>query len=271
MSDTADVYSHGHHESVLRGHAWRTAENSARYLLGQLRPGQSLLDVGCGPGTITTDLAAVVAPGRVVGIDVAQAVIDEAEAHAGELPLDNVRFAVGNVYALAADDASYDVVHAHQVLQHLSDPIAALREMRRVLVPGGLLAVRDADYGGFVWAPGDPVLDRWLQLYHDITRRNGAQADAGRWLRTWVAAAGFVDIEMSASAWAFSTEDERQWWGGQWADRARYSSFAEQAQSYGLSSASELDDIAAAFERWAATPDATFVLTHVEVLARTPR
>lgn len=270
MTDTADVYSHGHHESVLRGHAWRTAENSAGYLLDSLRPGQSLLDVGCGPGTITTDLASRVAPGSVLGIDVADSVIDEAEAHAEQLDLVNVRFAVGNVYALDADDASYDVVHAHQVLQHLSDPIAALREIRRVLVPGGLLAVRDGDYGSFVWSPPDPRLDRWMALYHDITRRNGAQADAGRWLRSWVAAAGFVDIRLSATAWVFSTDDERAWWGGQWADRARYSSFAEQAIGYGLSSAAELDDIAAAFQRWAATPDATFVLTHVEVLARTP-
>ena len=61
----ADRYSHGHHESVLRSHRWRTAENSAGYLLPHLAPGQRLLDVGCGPGTITLDLAPLVAPGEV--------------------------------------------------------------------------------------------------------------------------------------------------------------------------------------------------------------
>ena len=58
-------------------------------------------------------------------------------------------FEVGDVYALAAADDSFDVVHAHQVLQHLTDPVAALREMARVCRPGGVIAVRDVDYGAF--------------------------------------------------------------------------------------------------------------------------
>ena len=105
-------------------------------------------------------------------------------------------FAVDDVYALDADDETFDVVHAHQVLQHLSDPVAALVEMRRVLVPGGLLAVRDSDYAAFVWAPEDPLLDRWLALYHEVVRANGAEADAGRFLKGWVLAAGFADVEV---------------------------------------------------------------------------
>ncbi len=91
-------------------------------------------------------------------------------------------FKAADAYALELDEQSFDVAHAHQVLQHLTDPVAALVEMRRVLRPGGIRAVRDSDYGGFVWAPFDPLLDRWMELYHQVCARNGADADAGRHL-----------------------------------------------------------------------------------------
>jgi ubiquinone/menaquinone biosynthesis C-methylase UbiE len=266
-----DTYTHGHHESVLRSHTWRTAENSAGYLLPALRPGQSLLDVGCGPGTITADLARRVAPGPVVGLDRSADVVAEArhllEADGSDTP-DNLSFAPGDVYSLEFEDGSFDVVHAHQVLQHLSDPVAALREVHRVLAPGGTLAVRDSDYGAFVWAPADTALDRWLELYHQVTARNGADADAGRHLPRWVAEAGFSDRRVSSSTWTMATPDDRRWWGGLWADRVRWSAFGEQAESYGLSDRAELEAIAEAFQRWAEAPEAVFVVVHVEVLAR---
>lgn len=259
-----DTYSHGHHESVLRSHSWRTAGNSAGYLLPRLRPGLDLLDVGCGPGTITADLADRVAPGRVVGIDRSDDVIAAAQA----LTTRNVSFRTGDVYALAFDDASFDVVHAHQVLHHLTDPVAALVEMRRVLRPGGTVAARDSDYASFAWAPRDPMLTRWNELYHEITRRNGAEADAGRFLLGWVHAAGFEEVEASSSTWTFATPEDRAWWGGLWADRVEQSSYGEQAVAYGLSDAGELAAIAAAWRRWAEHPDGFYAVFHGEVLGR---
>lgn len=267
---TDDVYTHGHHESVLRSHRWRTAENSAGYLLAHLSAGDRLLDVGCGPGTITIDLASRVAPGPVIGIDMSEEVVAEAARAAADAGCVNVSFARGDAYVIDAGDGAFDVVHAHQVLQHLGDPIAALTEMRRVLRPGGLLAVRDSDYGAFVWAPDDHRLDRWMQLYHRLTERNGAQADAGRWLPAWVTAAGLVDARVSSSTWTFADPADRTWWGQLWAERVRHSSFATQATESGLSDELELDDIAAAFETWVDAPNAVFVVVHVEVLARAP-
>ncbi len=263
----SDTYTHGHHESVLRSHRWRTAENSAGYLLPELEAGMDLLDLGCGPGTITLDLAPRVAPGRVVGIDAAADVIEQATAQLAESDAANVSFATGDAYALDFEDASFDVVHAHQVLQHLTDPVAALREMHRVLRPGGLLAVRDSDYGAFVWAPAEPLLDRWLELYHELTARNRAEADAGRFLLGWVQRAGFTDVRASSATWTFADSESRAWWGGLWADRVLQSAFAQQAVEYGLADTAELEEISAAWRQWATQADGFFAVLHGEILA----
>ena len=264
---TREVYTHGHHESVLRSHTWRTAENSAAYLLGALRPGLDLLDVGCGPGTITVDLARRVAPGRTVGVDRAADVLAQAKAHAAEQCV-AVELRTADVYALDFADASFDVVHAHQVLQHLTDPVRALREMRRVLRPGGVVAVRDSDYSCFSWAPLDPGLTRWLALYRSVARRNDAEPDAGRFLKGWALAAGFRDVEAMSSTWTYADPESCAWWGGLWADRCELSAFGAQAVEYGLASAEELATIATAWRRWSQQPDAFFAVLHGEVLAR---
>ena len=265
-----DVYTHGHQEAVLRSHRWRTAENSAGYLLDHLRPGLDLLDLGCGPGTITIDLAARVAPGRTLGLDRSDDIVEQAARTSADAGVKGVDFATGDAYRLDLADECFDVVHAHQVLQHLTDPVAALGEAWRVLRPGGLLAVRDADYAAFAWAPLDPRLERWLALYHEVTKRNRAEADAGRFLPAWVRRAGFVDVVTTSTTWTFADPASRSWWGGLWADRVTSSAFADQARAYGLSDGGELADLADAFRHWALDTDAVFIVPHVEVLARRP-
>src|SRR5262252_4604788 len=268
MRTGSEVYLHGHHDSVLRSHRWRTAENSAGYLLGHLVAGAGILDVGCGPGTITAGLATLVPDGRVVGIDAAAGVLAEARAAAGRLALANVRYEVGDVYQLAFADSSFDVVHAHQVLQHLCEPVAALTEMRRVCRGGGIVAARDSDYGGMIWFPADPELTEWQQLYLRVARAIGGEPDAGRRLVSWARAAGFDDIEASASAWCYSGARERAWWGGLWAERLTASSFGERAIEHGLATRADLARLAAAWRSWATCDDAWFLIPHGEILCR---
>jgi ubiquinone/menaquinone biosynthesis C-methylase UbiE len=268
MGPTGDVYTHGHQEAVLRSHRWRTAENSARYLLGLLKPGMRLLDVGCGPGTITSELAQRVAPGAVLGVDVDEAVLDEAERFAARQAASNLSFAAGDFRALRLPGQSFDVVHAHQVLQHLRDPVGALAEMRRLAAPGAIVAVRDCDYSAFAWAPDDERLDRWMRVYLQVTRQNGSEANAGRYLLGWAQQAGFSEITYTTSNWTFCTPPDRAWWGGLWAERMLVSSFADQARDYGFATRDDLKDMSDGFREWATCADGVFVVVNGEVIAR---
>lgn len=149
-----DRYTHGHSSGVINQHSARTAENSARHLLPSLRDGLDVIDVGCGPGSISVGLARAVAPrGTLVAVDVAEDVLPMARAAARDAGVTNATFEVASVYDLPHPDDRFDVAHAHQVLQHLSDPVAALRELRRVVKPGGLIAIRDADYASMLSHP----------------------------------------------------------------------------------------------------------------------
>lgn len=267
----AETYTHGHHESVLRSHRWRTAENSAAYLLPHLRPGAALLDVGCGPGTITVDLARRVASGRVTAVDVADEAIRQTRQAAAGAGVENIDFAVADGYALEVADGTFDVVHAHQVLQHLTDPVRALTEWRRVCRPGGLVAARDGDYAGFTWFPEVPELDEWLALYRTAARTNGGEPDAGRRLLSWARAAGFAEVTATASVWCFASPEDRDWWGGMWAERIVDSALAHQLMETGAATGRDLRRIADGWRAWAAAPDGWFIVPHGEILCRTPR
>ena len=270
MSSAPEVYLHGHHDSVLRSHRWRTAENSAGYLLARLEPGAHVLDVGCGPGTITVGLAARVPGGQVVGIDMVGDVLAAARHEAETAGQRNVRFEAGDVYRLGYPDAAFDVVHAHQVLQHLADPAAALREMRRVARPGGLVAARDGDYGGMLWYPADPELEEWRALYQRVARASGGEPDAGRRMLSWAHAAGFTDVTATASAWCYASPQDRAWWGSSWAERVTQSSFADRALEHGLATRSDLDRLGQAWLRFAASDDGWFMIPSGEILCPVP-
>ena len=263
-----ESYVHGHHASVLSSHTWRTAENSAAYLLPQLTAGVDVLDVGCGPGTITVDFAARVAPGKVVGVDAASEIIEQAAAMASREGVSNVEFAVGDTYQLDFENDSFDIVHTHQMLQHIAQPVAALREFRRVAKPDGVVAAREADYAGTVIYPLTPGLALWADVYQQVHRSSGGEPDAGRRVKAWAREAGFSDVESTASVWCFSSEADRAWWGGMWAKRVLESAFADRALEAGIATQDQLQEISDAWSDWAADDDGWMSMPHGEVLCR---
>ncbi|SNQ49644.1 Methyltransferase domain-containing protein [Frankia canadensis] len=264
------TYTHGHAESVLRSHRTRTAENSAAYLLGHLRPGLSLLDIGSGPGTITAGLAERIAPGQLTALETAEAVLATTRAEIERRGAHTARYLVGDVHHLDLASDSFDVVHAHQVLQHLSDPVAALREMMRVCRPGGVVAVRDGDYSGFAWYPRLPGLDRWHTLYQAAARANGGEPDAGRHLLAWAHSAGAPTVTVTSSTWCYADPESRGEWGGMWAERISGSAITDQLLDSGLATRADLDEIADAWREWAAHPDGWISILHGELLIHLP-
>ena len=260
------TYLHGYADAVLRSQRWRSVENSAGYLRDLLSEGTSVLDVGCGPGSLTLDIARLVAPGRVVGVDAEPTVLAEARAAAKDQSLDNVEFHEGDACALGYDDSSFDIAHAHQLLQHLAHPERALAEMGRVTRAGGHVAARDTDYSSWTWFPEAPLLERWRALYREVARQNGGEPDAGRRLKSWALAAGLEGISSSASAWCFSTLDDRSWWAEIWAERTSSGRLGEQAVALGLAATTELDELATAWRRWALEPAGWLAVVHGEVL-----
>ncbi|WP_283095341.1 class I SAM-dependent methyltransferase [Nocardioides alcanivorans] len=260
-------YTHGHEPATLASHGTRSAANSAAYLLPVLNAGMRVLDVGCGPGTITLDLAEVIAPGQVVGVENVEAPLEAARKAAESRGDTRTVFQQGDVMALPFDDHSFDVVHAHQVLQHLTDPVAALKEMARVCKPGGWVAARDADYAGMAWHPELPGLETWRGLYRAVARANGAEPDAGRRIRAWANAAGLGDAQFTSSTWTYADPEICRWWGESQATRYSSSVFTTQAGEQGAST-HQLTQIAADWRAWSTSPDAWFTIWHGELLAQ---
>lgn len=227
----------------------------------------NILDVGCGPGTITLDLAEIVAPGRVTGIENVEEPLAVARQQARERSDVTTVFEKADAMALEYAHDSFEVVHAHQVLQHVNDPVALLGEMARVCKPDGIVAARDVDYEVMTWHPASPCLTLWLDTYRASAQTYGHEPDAGRHLRQWARAAGLRDVRISASTWCYADPDSTRWWGESQAERVLTQSFVDRARSQGLVEA-DLHEIAEAWRDWGHDPAAFFVMVHGEVLAR---
>lgn len=264
----SETYQLGHHPSIVARHARRTVEVAAAFFLPFLKPGMRLLDVGCGPGSITSGLARRVAPGETIGIDPSTEVIATARSLARETPAPRPSFEVGNVYEPRFAAGTFDAVFAHQVLQHLRRPVEALRQMRSLLAPGGVLGVRVLDWGSTIFYPESEGMRRYLAIQFDVDRRDGTEPNAGRHLRRWLREAGFGETRVTSStesdAEAHSTRERGEMF---FAERIFQSSLGDKAMEYGLATRSDLESIAAACRAWGCDRDAFFCISHIEVVA----
>lgn len=256
-SNSQNPYGIGYREETTTRLFMRGADTHARFFLPYLKPGFNLLDAGCGPGVITSDLARIVDPGEVVGVDVEKTQVEKAESHAVEQGVGNVRFQTASIYDLPFPDEKFDAVFSHAVMEHLDNPDKAIIELKRVLKSGGVLGIRCGDMGAFMVSPDDPVLNRMFELWEKVYWHHGRDPRFGRNLLAALRKAGFSDIESSSSS--------DMWTGSQESKLAHVevvaticedSWFAEQAVELGFANRNALDQIAAAWRSLVDDPNA---------------
>ena len=264
MIDSKGTYSPGYGEKLVESYAQRGVAREAKFLVPHLKAGMNLLDCGCGPGTITIGLAALLSEGKVTGIDRESSQIELALTNAKRQDTANAFFRVGSVYELPFEDEEFDVVFAHAVLQHLNEPVQALQEMRRVLKPGGIIGVRDDDQGSLIMYPANENLRAMLSLFRRIMLHHGGNAEVGRQHRALLRQAGFVRTQASASTECDGTS----------AETIKRSEIADELLqtmnkvivSQGWATSKEVDEIRTACKEWGHHPDAFDVITWCEAI-----
>ena len=259
-------YTPGYDSNMVQRLQSRTVAKNAAFFLSHLRPGMNLLDCGCGPGTITIGLAEAVAPGQVTGIDKEISHVESVRSHAAEKGISNLCFEVGDVYALSFPDASFDAVFSHFVLSHLRYPLRALKEMHRVLRPGGAIGIRNIDHGGSLIAYSNPLVSKAHKLFLRLLRHNGATIHVGRHQRGLLHKAGFVRVEASAAYESFGTPELVRERATFRAVQFEKSDVADQIVELGWADWSELEKISAAWRAWGESSDAFWASAFCEAV-----
>lgn len=198
MNAARETYTPGYSETATAFMARRRADTHAAFFLAHLRAGMTVLDCGCGPGTITLGLAERVAPGMVTGIDAEQSQVELARQNARGSAA-NLRFEAASIYEIPFPENSFDAAFSSALFEHLREPVRALGEIRRVLKPGGVAGLRAPDWGGFLIHPSPPDVAAAIEYYRALQLSNGGDVRAGRKLAGWMRDAGFERVVFSAA------------------------------------------------------------------------
>lgn len=267
MTKNRERYTMGYGPAATAIMAVRTAQSHAAFFLQHLKPGMSLLDCGCGPGTITLGFAEIVAPGQVVGTEIEVSQVALARENAARHKVSNARFEVADIYELPFEDASFDAVFISAVMGNLREPVRGLREAYRVLKPGGVIGIKEFDHGGDLLYPSEPALEKYGELYCRLRRENGHDPESGRKIGTFLLDAGFSDLTMSACYEVFVAPSALRAFAevsvGLLSD-----SWGDAFKSHGWATSETIREMSDAWRRFAELPGAIFAATWCEAVAR---
>ncbi len=271
LTSTTPDYLMGFGEEIIAHQMRHGAQANAAYLLPYLKPGQRILDFGCGPGAISVDLAEAVAPGgELHGIDMEESQIESARDMAKERGISNADFHVGDVTDFPFADAYFDVAHCHDVLLHVPDTQAVLAEVKRVLKPGGIIACREAIIESSFMYPDFGALRESWYMYEDILETDAGHPQMGKELKSHFCEAGFKDIRIYASFELYSTPADIAVVYARGTKWFLAPDTIDTAVKYGAATEEQAHKMRAAYEEWKNHPGALCALAFGEGLAWKP-
>jgi SAM-dependent methyltransferase len=285
---STSTYAQGHHTAVTANHVIRTAEADAAFLLPHLKPHHHILDIGCGPGSITTGFAKYVLEGTVTGIDLTPEIINQAENFLNEQDPrpSNVSLKLGNVLeGLPFPDAHFDVIFCNQTLIHIPEPVKALQEMKRVCKEGGIVACREGDppFHFYPELPGLQVFHKylWLLIHGPLPSKNPTSFNpdqpwniphppnnrAGSRIHVWAREAGFDPDRMikDASVIVMATQEKRSFLADVMIARIEKAGHRAKFVKLGATN-EEIDGVVRDLEMWRDDVDGWYAIMNCEVV-----
>lgn len=227
----------------------RTARVYADFLLPHVTTDMHLIDVGCGSGELSLELAAQVR--RLTGIDGDLTEIESARAAAEASATRNAEFTVGDAYALPLPENTADAVFCHSVLEALDRPAAALAEITRVLKPNGVVAVASVEYGGLILSgPHERLTRRFFDIRQRLWLAGGATPWRGRELRGLLLGSGFVNVEATTKYICYGTEEAVREFGRGRAEDCMDDWYVEGAERENLATSRDLAAVREAWLEW---------------------
>ena len=234
----------------------RHASTHASFFIDYVKSGMSILDCGCGPGSITLDLAELVSPAQAIGIDIESTQIEKARMLQHARKVRNVEFQVGDLNKLPFNDNTFDAVFAHGVIEYFRNPVHAFSEMRRVLKSNGVFGARHGDWGGFLLATKNSYTKKAFSVFIRLMRRNGGDPYFGRNQFSSLRKAGFSRMISSASydCWTPTPETARK--GGHFMNLYfKGEEFVGPVLRHNMIDRTTLEKIQSAFDDWGEDQD----------------
>ena len=264
------TYTMGYSDEFLALLKRRNAENVAFHLLPRLKPGLRVLDLGCGPGTISVGLAKAVEPGELHGVDLEESQVEMARAAAVAGGHDNAFFRTGDATDLPYEDDFFDVVHFHAVLMHVPDTRTTLAEAKRVLKPGGFVSAREVIGDSSFLKPTLGGLDDVWATFQNLLIGNGGHPQIGKELKGILIDAGFSDMEISASFETFATDEDIAFFHALATGWFFAPDTIEVAVKHGLATHAQFDDWRRTLDEWKGVSGALAALAWGEAIGFKP-